>query len=39
MIIKPAFKSLLLIALGRNPYYSAAKKQQRTVDAAQALTP
>jgi glycosyltransferase involved in cell wall biosynthesis len=39
MMIKPAFKSLLLIALGQNPYYSAAKKQQRTVDAAQALTP
>lgn len=32
IMIKPAFKSLLLIALGRNPYYSAAKKQQRTVE-------
>jgi glycosyltransferase involved in cell wall biosynthesis len=32
LMIKPAFKSLLLIALGRNPYYSAAKKQQRKVE-------
>lgn len=32
MMIKPAFKSLLLIALGRNPYYSAAKKQERKVE-------
>ncbi len=32
MMIKPAFKSVLLIASGRNPYYSAAKKQQRNVE-------
>ncbi len=32
IMIKPAFESLLLIALGRNPYYNAAKKQQRRIE-------